>query len=202
MFVTCNITTMKFVYFFLTRIDSLAARNSCRSPDLETIIYMAASSGGRRRSSLLSFGTGGGSGGRRGRRTGIGGNGRCYEWCLEEDENEQPKEVGNQRRIITVAGRMALGGALGLLPHGDGIEVVGIAGGDGRYLEMGRLADGCCVVLARIEWAAQLDGPPYRRSDTGGSAVVRVGDLPGRAVPPIAAATMMKVAFHFGGASS
>ena len=77
--------------------------------------------------------------------------------------------------------------------------MVGIAGGDGRYLEMGRLADGCCVVLARIEWAAQLDGPPYRRSDTGGSAVVRVGDLPGRAVPPIAAATMMKVAFHFGG---
>ena len=150
MFVTCNISTMKFVYFFLTRIDSLAARNACRSPDLETLMYMAASSGGRRRSSLLSFGTGGGSGGRRGRRTstGIGGNGRCDEWCLEEDENEQPKEVGNQRRIITVAGRLDLGGALGLLPHGGGIEVVGIAGGDGRYLEMGRLADGCCVVLA------------------------------------------------------
>ena len=29
--------------------------------------------------------------------------------------------------------------------------------------------------------------------------MVRVGGLPGRAVPPIAAATMMKVAFHFGG---
>ena len=64
----------------------------------------------------------------------IGGNGRCYEWCLEEDENEQPKEARNQRRTITVAGQLALGGALGLLPHGDGIEVVGIAGGDGRYL--------------------------------------------------------------------
>ena len=63
-----------------------------------------------------------------------GRNGSHGECCQEEDENEQLKEVGDQRRTVAVGGRRwlpgpALGGSLGLPAHDDGIGGGRIRGG-------------------------------------------------------------------------